>query len=703
MMIEAVKSVANIQGKVMSNDFSIGNGDIILDYLSRTIYSNPIRTVCQEYISNARDAHIEMGKGDVPVRIIFPNAFDRAIKIVDEGPGITPERMINTFTKYGNSTKRGNNKESGGFGIGSKSGFSYTDTFTIITVSVEDGQKIRRTYVAMKETGHAPKLMEVGETQVVDAWVKTGTTISIEVKQDSDIAEFKKNIISVTQFWETRPIIEGCNPLPEWPARDWIFKSQDWGILNERHHNSFVCIDGIPYDIDSQAFPYGTLPDYDFVLFFKVGILSVALNRESIHYDDKSKAIILQRVKEMQEGMFAVLQAQCDAKPTFMLACQFACSCNMYVEGNGAFTWNGKELETCLEADSVKRFLAPNTNQNYKAKWNIRSIHSTDFSGTRDGQVVLIDDTSDTEIQVKKRLQTLIDEGMTDTKFITVRWNDMKAGMDRYEIKPGDFRMLSTVQRKKSIRAPKGSACPRSKFVKNVSKYVYNSATNDVDVIHNCQDIVGSGQSIVYIDGKLRRGNTICTIHHYNDAGIKQAAKLLDKPIYVIPSRYIGYKVSATWITMRNAMCAYTKTLAMSNPILTNSKQITDSMVMGMDCWDAQIPAFIRTHRKEFQAQDNTLFMRWFDASEALSDVRMSLLTDPAVKEYEVLSAEYGHQIVTTAVTVPEIQALETIKAERNTDAFTLMLNFLDNRIMRYGDRTEMDAFIVKVIQAVIW
>jgi hypothetical protein len=702
MMIEAVKSAANIQGKVMSNDFSIGNGDIILDYLSRTIYSNPIRTVCQEYISNARDAHIEMGKGDVPVRIIFPNAFDRAIKIVDEGPGITPERMINIFTKYGNSTKRGDNNQTGGFGIGSKSCFSYTDTFTIVTVSVEDGQKIRRTYVAMKETGHAPKLMEVGETQVVDEWVKTGTTISIEVKQDSDIAEFKKNIISVTQFWETRPIIEGCNPLPEWPARDWIFKSQDWGILNERHHNSFVCIDGIPYDIDSQAFSYGTLPDYDFVLFFKVGILSVALNRESIHYDDKSKAIILQRVKEMQEGMFAVLQAQCDAKPTFMLACQFACSCNMYVKGNGSFTWNGKELETSLEADSVKRYLPPNTNHNYRSKWEIRSIHATDFSGTRDGQVVLIDDTSDTEIQVKKRLQTLVDEGMTNTKFITVRWNDMKAGMDRYEIKPGDFRLLSTVPRKKVARAPKGSGAPRSKFVKNVSKYWYNAVTNHVEVEQNCTDVIlGSAQDIVYVDGKLRRGDTVCEIRFSMLDSVKQAAKLLDKPIYVIPSRY--YSPNKAWITMRNAMCAYTKTLAMSNPILTNSKQITDSMVMGMDYWDTQIPAFIRTHRKEFQAQDNTLFMRWFDASEALSAVRMSLLTDPAVKEYEALSAEYGHQIVTTAVTVPEIQALETIKAERNTDAFTLMLNFLDNRIMRYGDQTEMNAFIAKVIQAVIW
>lgn len=42
--------------------------------------------------------------------------------------------LIDTYSKYGASTKRGNNLEAGQLGLGSKSGFAYTDQFTVRSV-----------------------------------------------------------------------------------------------------------------------------------------------------------------------------------------------------------------------------------------------------------------------------------------------------------------------------------------------------------------------------------------------------------------------------------------------------------------------------------------------------------------------------------------------------------------------------------------
>src|SRR5574343_369620 len=99
-----------------------------------TLYKYPIRTVCQEYICNARDAMREAGTfGKMPMKISVPNNFSPVFKVRDYGVGLSPDRVRNVFVNYGSSTKRNTNTQTGGFGIGAKSAFAITDSFVVVS------------------------------------------------------------------------------------------------------------------------------------------------------------------------------------------------------------------------------------------------------------------------------------------------------------------------------------------------------------------------------------------------------------------------------------------------------------------------------------------------------------------------------------------------------------------------------------------
>ena len=122
----------NIQTK--STSFGIGDVSTVIEILRNRLYSNPIQTLVQEYICNARDAMREANTwGKTPLVIGVPNAVNPLFTVRDFGLGLTPDRVEKVFVLYGASTKRDSNNQTGGFGIGAKSAWSYTDSFTVTT------------------------------------------------------------------------------------------------------------------------------------------------------------------------------------------------------------------------------------------------------------------------------------------------------------------------------------------------------------------------------------------------------------------------------------------------------------------------------------------------------------------------------------------------------------------------------------------
>lgn len=109
--------------------FGISDDPAFFHVLSTSLYNNPTLAVVRETICNSWDAHIEAGKTDTPIRITIDK--DNFITFRDYGHGIPDELIGSIYGVYGASTKKSNSSVTGGFGLGCKSPFAYTDSFQV--------------------------------------------------------------------------------------------------------------------------------------------------------------------------------------------------------------------------------------------------------------------------------------------------------------------------------------------------------------------------------------------------------------------------------------------------------------------------------------------------------------------------------------------------------------------------------------------
>jgi len=300
-----------------TQDFGIGDASVIIDILRNRLYEHKVRTTCQEYICNARDSHRELGKSN-NFEITVPTRLNPVFKVRDFGPGISPERMSTVFIKYGASTKRTSNDQTGGFGIGAKSAWSYTDSFTVVTFI--DG--VKRSYVAHIGVSNQGRLDLVATDETDEA---NGTEIQVAVK-NLDIEEFRSAIFRATHFWEQKPTLKGeLNPptLTRGEIISDLLEVIDANLLPEyvRTYNQddmTAVIDGVPYTIGHQLISkvpslkkLNDLVHQRVVLHFGNGVVEVAASRESIA-DSKHTVASLEKL-----GQRALLEAQTHISDAF--------------------------------------------------------------------------------------------------------------------------------------------------------------------------------------------------------------------------------------------------------------------------------------------------------------------------------------------------------------------------------------------------
>ena len=109
-------------------DFGISNSAEFFNILSSSLYTDQILAVVREVICNAWDAHIEAGMTHVPIKITTTQ--DEFI-VQDFGHGIPKDKIGEIYGVYGKSSKKDNGEVTGGFGLGCKSPFAYTDHFEV--------------------------------------------------------------------------------------------------------------------------------------------------------------------------------------------------------------------------------------------------------------------------------------------------------------------------------------------------------------------------------------------------------------------------------------------------------------------------------------------------------------------------------------------------------------------------------------------
>lgn len=181
----------------------ISSDAALMHILSATLYTYPKLAAVREIICNAWDAHIAAGITQRPIEIQVE--IDK-ITVRDFGYGIAHQNIGPIYGVYGNSTKRDDSSVTGGFGLGSKAPFAYTDNFEVVShhLGTRTIYRVSRSSMAMDGKPSINKIVSLPTEE-------SGIAVSFSLKP-GDMDPFLKLIHEVLQLGEIPALVNG-NPV----------------------------------------------------------------------------------------------------------------------------------------------------------------------------------------------------------------------------------------------------------------------------------------------------------------------------------------------------------------------------------------------------------------------------------------------------------------------------------------------------------
>lgn len=239
MKIQALANPLVTSNNMASSSMGMdaAGADMATFYLRDKIYSDKILAVVREYVCNALDEH-KKHNVSAPVDFGLRSSSDDSLAteffVRDYAKGLSEHDIRNVFGMYFRSTKSNSNNQIGGFGVGSKAGHCYTDTFYI--KSYFNG--VCTMYVCALGGGNSGvpvgQILKVSESPTLE----TGLEISLQIK-NQDAGSFSNHCFSFTRFCAS-PIV--CHnfkdkSLPIVPERVISRNGFSFRVFNTPHFN----------------------------------------------------------------------------------------------------------------------------------------------------------------------------------------------------------------------------------------------------------------------------------------------------------------------------------------------------------------------------------------------------------------------------------------------------------------------------------
>jgi len=326
--------------------------------LSDTLYKNKIGSIVRELSCNAFDAHVEAGNSDQPFDIHLPDSFEPYFSIRDYGVGISPQDIKDVYTSYFTSTKDQANDAVGAFGLGSKTPFSYTDSFTVISIH----KGVKTMYNAHMSEG-MPAIVAYGESEETDE--PDGLEVNVSV-ESVDFKAFASAVKDQLKFFPVKPNI--INGQVEWEAYEPIIEVPGftmYKITSVPNRRSYISNRNILQALFLKQGPVAYPVDFDIInqylnsnnikktKFYKyletgsnnygkgiiidmpIGTVEVTASREGISYSDVTIRNILTKFDAISNMIYKDVERLLDAA---------------YVKGNAAFVKQYNELDSYLKS-----------------------------------------------------------------------------------------------------------------------------------------------------------------------------------------------------------------------------------------------------------------------------------------------------------------------------------------------------------------
>lgn len=267
----------------------LDSAQVLMQMLSKNLYSDAIGSTIRECASNALDSHRRAGIDKPIIVSLNRNNHDNyEFSVEDFGIGLDADDVVNIISKYGKSTKRNSNTELGMMGLGFKAPLAYTSTF----------------YFTARKNGMERKYMmyEGEEVNSIDLLHETptdqpnGVKVTIPVNY-YDRHDFVRKIKEQLAYFENVYF----NVMDTEVSNDFtIHRSEHYQASSlSRDGWLHICLDNVYYPLDFTRLGIDRINIPVGLRFSLSDGLFPTPNRESIRYTKEAKDIILAKIGKM--------------------------------------------------------------------------------------------------------------------------------------------------------------------------------------------------------------------------------------------------------------------------------------------------------------------------------------------------------------------------------------------------------------------
>lgn len=289
----------NMESSVMGMD-AVGM-DLATYFMRDKIYSNKIKAVVREYICNAIDEH---NKFDIKIPVltgIRTENNENIFYVRDFANGLSEADVRSIFGMYFRSTKSKSNDSIGGFGVGSKAGHCYDDTF-FVTSFFRNKKTVYTCVLGGGDNG-----VPVGHIYKIDEsdCEETGLEVCVPVKQ-FDIINFTEEIKDFIRLSPANieaqignQIISPNKLINSFESDGLKFRLIENG--SQKRFASFpIQMGGVSYG-NMICTDFGAISNAILVIDVPIGVMSIPISRESFEQTVNNKNFISKIEKTVKD------------------------------------------------------------------------------------------------------------------------------------------------------------------------------------------------------------------------------------------------------------------------------------------------------------------------------------------------------------------------------------------------------------------
>lgn len=293
MKVHKTSNDVLVSGGQESAQFKIAQTAHTFQVLSEGLYSNKIRAIIRELACNAVDSHKMTGQ-ERPFDVQLPTRAESKFAIRDYGTGLSHEDVMGLYTTYMASTKQESNEQIGCFGLGSKSPFAYTKSFTVR--SFFNGEV--RTYSAFIGDAGVPECVLLA---TADTDQPNGLEVSFPTVR-KDLHVWAEESREVFRPFEQKPNFNSSLEVCEYKSatfEDELPCGTRFMLHKYRMYNSprmlvmgnvEYPIHSLPENLTKRAAKFAS--NFSYTLFVPIGTVAVTPSRESVSWTPQSVANI---------------------------------------------------------------------------------------------------------------------------------------------------------------------------------------------------------------------------------------------------------------------------------------------------------------------------------------------------------------------------------------------------------------------------